>query len=432
MKIRHKPISEQVIVITGASSGIGLTTAVAAANRGARVVLASRNEKSLTEAEKRISATGGEAIFVVADVANPADVQKIADAAISAYGGFDTWVNNAGVSVLAKLEEISDEDSRRLFDTNYWGQVYGSKVAVEHLKSKGGAIVNVGSLLSDVSVPLQGQYCASKHAVKGFTDSLRQELQMEKAPISVTLIKPAAIATPFFKHAKNYLSQQAKAPPPVYRPEEVASAILYAASHTIRDIRVGGAGPIMAGIQNIAPALGDLMARGMGHMQLSDRPKKRVKDNLHNSGMDGEMRDASLTGMPSIYTRAITNPLVTAGAVAVMAATAVVVTRRVSPSNVTTAKKIASQLSAYAPNISKEKARSFIADITDTISRNLPSKPQIETPAAVNKLALTGLIASLLKGSIPKSKSALVAKGIMHVVDKKTETAKKKAMKLVA
>src|SRR5690349_8582518 len=168
MATKLKPVSEQIIVITGASSGIGLTTARMAAKQGARLVLAARNEQAVRQLEQEINSSGGQALGVVADVGSEAEVRKIADAANARFGGFDAWVNNAGISVYGKIEQISIDDHRRLFETNFWGVVYGSRVALETLKRRGGALVNVGSTVSDRSIPLQGMYSASKFAVKGF------------------------------------------------------------------------------------------------------------------------------------------------------------------------------------------------------------------------------------------------------------------------
>ncbi|PZP57336.1 MAG: short-chain dehydrogenase [Micavibrio aeruginosavorus] len=308
-----KNLAEQVIVITGASSGIGMATALSAAAQGAKVVLVSRNEASLAEVQRRIEDMGGEAIHIAGDVGSEKDVQNIVAETISVFGGFDTWVNCAGVSILGRLEEISDDDNRRLFDTNYWGLVYGSLAAAEHLKIKGGAIINLGSLLSDMSIPIQGMYSASKHAVKGFTDALRLEIDADKSPISVTLVKPAAIATPFFTHAKNYTHHEAKAPPPVYAPEEVAYAILHAAQHPVRDVRVGGSGYAMATLNAHAPSFMDWVnSKFMIKSQFSENPKSRHKNNLHESGEDGSVRGKDAThAMSSIYTRATLNPVVT-------------------------------------------------------------------------------------------------------------------------
>src|SRR5918993_909993 len=196
MRLMLKPLDEQVIVITGASSGIGLVTAKAAAERGARVVLAARNERALRRAVEEIEADGGDAVYVVADVAEADDVEKIAKVAVREYGRVDTWVNNASTSIYGRVWEVPLEDKRRLFDVNFWGVVHGCRVALPHLKQRGGTIVNVGSVVSDRAVPLLGIYSASKHAVKGYTDALRMELEEDGAPIYVSLVKPASINTP--------------------------------------------------------------------------------------------------------------------------------------------------------------------------------------------------------------------------------------------
>ncbi|HEX5515792.1 MAG TPA: SDR family NAD(P)-dependent oxidoreductase, partial [Gammaproteobacteria bacterium] len=147
MKIRLKPLRDQVMVITGATSGIGLAIARGAAARGARLVVSARNAEALAQLVREISAAGGEALGVAADVGVEAEVQHLADATIERFGGFDTWINNAGVSIYGPLLEVSREDHRRLFDTNYWGVVYGSLIAARHLRDHGGALINIGSIL---------------------------------------------------------------------------------------------------------------------------------------------------------------------------------------------------------------------------------------------------------------------------------------------
>lgn len=330
MTISLKPLHEQVIVITGASSGIGLATARAAAKENARVVLASRNKEELARLEQEIKAEGGQAIHVVADVGSREDIEKIAGAAIKEFGGFDTWVNNAAVTMYGKLEDISEEDNHRLFDTNFWGVVSGSLVAAKYLKSRGGAIINIGSVLSDVSVPLQGIYSASKHAVKGFTDALRIELREENAPVSVTLIKPSGINTPYPEHAKNYTDKETSLPPPVYEPEEVAKAILYAATHSKRDIFVGSGAKVMSTVNQIAPAVMDWVGEHlMPGLQLNDRPARRRESSLHSPG-SGERVHGDYEGhvMKSFYTRAATNPLITGAVVAAGAAAILLMKKR--------------------------------------------------------------------------------------------------------
>jgi NAD(P)-dependent dehydrogenase (short-subunit alcohol dehydrogenase family) len=167
MAIRLKPIKDQVIVITGASSGIGLATAQEAARRGARVVLASRDEADIKQAADRITAEGGQATPVVVDVGDQGSVEALAEQAIVAYDRIDTWVNNAGISIYGRIEEVPLDDAERLFETNYWGVVHGSLAALPHLKLHGGALINVGTELSETAFPLQGHYAASKAAVKG-------------------------------------------------------------------------------------------------------------------------------------------------------------------------------------------------------------------------------------------------------------------------
>ncbi|HEX2462855.1 MAG TPA: SDR family oxidoreductase, partial [Vicinamibacterales bacterium] len=219
MKPTLKPISEQVVVITGASSGIGLVTARGAARAGARVVLAARNEADLRHAVDAIRREGGRASYVVADVANVEQVNGVAAAAVAEFGRIDTWVNNAAVSLYGRLVEMPLEEMRRQFDVNYWGQVHGCRAALPYLRSEGGAIINVGSALSDRAIPLQGNYCAAKHALKAFTDALRMELEEAAIPISVTLVKPASIDTPFFEKARTHLGVEPQPVPPVYAPE---------------------------------------------------------------------------------------------------------------------------------------------------------------------------------------------------------------------
>src|SRR3569833_1373855 len=197
MKIKLKPVREQVIVITGATSGIGLATAKQAAKRGASVVLNARAEEDLQIVAQEINELGAQVAYVAGDVADIEAMRNLAQTAIREFGRIDTWVNNAGVSMYGLLEEVSIVDARRLFDTNYWGTVHGSLVALEHLKRSGGALINVGSELSEAVIPLQGHYNASKHALKGFTETLRIELEKEKAPVSVTLVEPSAIDTPY-------------------------------------------------------------------------------------------------------------------------------------------------------------------------------------------------------------------------------------------
>jgi NAD(P)-dependent dehydrogenase (short-subunit alcohol dehydrogenase family) len=312
MGIKLKRLEDQVMVITGGTSGIGLATTIRAAERGARVVLCSRNELELNETVAQIEQGGGRARSVVADVSNPDDVERLAVTAIEEFGALDTWVNNAGVSFYGRLTEVAVEDMRRLFEVNFWGTVYGARAAVARLRGSGGALINLGSIVSDRAIPLQGTYSASKAAVKGFTDALRMELEEEGAPISVTLIKPSAIDTPYFQHAKNYMSVQPKPPAPVYAPEVVANAILRAAEHPIRDITIGGGGRFITALGTALPRLTDFyMERAMFSSQRSNIPAEGKPGNLYQSSGQENLERGGYQGhvmQSSMYTQAALSP----------------------------------------------------------------------------------------------------------------------------
>ncbi len=289
MKTDLQPLDKQVIVITGASSGIGLATALAAAQHGAKLVLAARSKQTLAELAVQLGSSNVDVIAVEADVGDRTQVEQIARAAIDRFGRIDTWVNNAGVSIYGRLDEVADEDSRRLFDTNFWGVVYGSLVALPHLKKQGGALINVGSEVSDATVPLQAMYSASKHAVKGFTDGLRMELTADEAPVSVTLIQPTAVDTPYPEHAANYLNAEPKLPTPMIEPEKVAGAILDAATSPTRDAKVGVMSVMNTTIAKILPSLSEAMGRmQMGRQQRAEAAHAR-EGTLYRPGEDGRV-----------------------------------------------------------------------------------------------------------------------------------------------
>ena len=314
MAITLKPLSQQVIVITGASSGIGLSTARRAAERGAKVVLASRHEVELARIVRDLQDRGKIAMFVVADVSRPADVERIADQAERVFGRIDTWVNDAGLSVYGRFDMVPTADVRTLFDINYWGLVYGSVTAAKRMRrTGGGCIVNLGSVGSEIGLPLQSHYTASKHAIKGFTETMRMELMEEGAPIAVSLIRPAAINTNFADHARNYTTSTPTLPPPVYRPEDVADAILHAAEHGERDYTIGGGGMMLTMLNQVLPWLVDrLGAHGMGKMSTTDRlPRRDPKGSLDEPGIDGTERGRSAWPvMPALATQARLNPVI--------------------------------------------------------------------------------------------------------------------------
>ncbi|WP_432971596.1 SDR family oxidoreductase [Dactylosporangium sp. CA-233914] len=278
------------MVITGASSGIGLVTARMAARRGARLVLAARNEDALRTLCDEIRDAGGEAAFVVTDVGRRDDVARVARTAVETFGGFDTWVNNAGVSLYGQVWDVSLDDMHRVFDTVFWGVVHGSRAAVEHFRDSGrpGALINVGSVFGDRATPVQSTYGSAKFAVHGFTDALRVEVNAAGLPVSVTLVHPGGIDTPYDEHAESYLDERPARRGMLYPPEAVAEAILYAAAHPKRDLYVGSQAKVLATVANIAPKLTDrVMRRYMYWSQRADRPSRpREASALWHAGDD--------------------------------------------------------------------------------------------------------------------------------------------------
>jgi len=325
MPVRLKPLSQQVVVITGASSGIGLATARMAASRGAAVLLVARHEESLREAVEGIRGAGGRAEYHVADVADMAALEAAADKAEAEFGRIDACVNDAGTSLYGTVEQITLEDHRRLFETNYWGVVHGSLVAAKRLKARGGAIINVGSVLSDRAVIYQGPYCASKHAVKAFTDALRMELEQESATISVTLIKPAAMDTPFQDHAPIRMDTPGvTVPPVVYDPHLVARAICFACETPRRDIYIGGGGAAISLAGALFPRLTDFVMEAVGRplQTTEDRGRPEMRDNLHQARPGGAERSSlrNTQRRTSLLLEAQMAPVTTIAAVAGLAA----------------------------------------------------------------------------------------------------------------
>jgi len=285
-----KPLNRQVLVITGATSGIGLATAQEAGKQGAKLVLAARGGDVLDAVVQGLIDNGVEAVAVVADVADRSQVERIAEAALASFGRIDTWVNNAGGTIYGRLDQVSEDDSRRLFDINFWGMVHGSLVALPYLKRQGGALVNLGSEASEVAIPMQGMYSASKHAVKGFTDALRIEVeQLDEAPVSVTLIEPTAVDTPLPQHARNYMDREPKLPSPQVDPHQVAAAILHAAVVPMRTVRVGMMAEFDVLMGKVAPDLADQLSVLQVPRQQRDCPPREPGGALYASRASGRI-----------------------------------------------------------------------------------------------------------------------------------------------
>ena len=304
-----KPLDQQTLVITGASSGIGLATAEAAARRGARVFLISRNGEALAEICSTLTAAGGQAAFAAADVGDAEQLRAAAEVAIARFGSIDSWINVAGVAIYAPLLETPISEHERLFRTNYWGVVNAARIAVPLLRGHGGAFVTVGSVASDFGAPILGAYAASKHALKGFIDSLRIELIADCKTVSVTLIKPSGIGTPLAEHAANHMGAAARVPPPAYGPAVVARAILHAVQHPRREITVGGVGFVQTLVAAHSPRLSDWVSSFIPPLLKDGRRPANANSNLELPGTYGETRSAQEPSKPfSLYTGAALHP----------------------------------------------------------------------------------------------------------------------------
>ena len=339
MPKKLKPLAEQVIVITGGSSGIGLATARCAVERGAAVVLVARNQPALDVIADELRAEGGRVAVCSADVADPASAECIAGAAVEAFGGFDTWVNCAAVTSYGSLEQLGLDEQRRVIDVTYFGMLQCSLVALDHLRERGGgAIVNVGSILSDRALIKQPAYSAAKAAVRALTENLRMDIEREGLPISVTLIKPSGIHTPFPDHGRNHLPQPPRTPQIVYAPELVAEAILFAAEHSRRQIYVGGYGFMLSLLARLFPRITDrIMEVTMVRTQQAtggEAGDPQARDNLFEPKKDGQV-DGSQPGPVkgfSLFLEAQKHPLATVmiGA-ATLGAAALLANRRQKP-----------------------------------------------------------------------------------------------------
>jgi short-subunit dehydrogenase len=285
-----RSISEQVVVITGASSGIGHCAARMFAGRGARVVAAARNIEVLDGLVQQIEQEGGQAIAVQADVSDPEQVAGLAQAALDRFGRIDTWINNAGVSMYATFDKISPDEARRIMDVNFMGTFNGMQAALPIMRAqRGGTIINTASVTGKRAIPLQSVYSASKYAIVGLGEALRAELANEEAEINVCTICPPSIDTPFFDNAKTKEGYAPRPMPPVYQPETVAEAMVACAEDPRREVLIGSAGKAFALFNTLAPGVTDwFLGKTAINGQLTNEPKPAAAaHNLYDSAADG-------------------------------------------------------------------------------------------------------------------------------------------------
>jgi NAD(P)-dependent dehydrogenase (short-subunit alcohol dehydrogenase family) len=279
--MQPKPIHEQVVVLFGASSGIGRATARSFAERGARVVVVARSDDGVESLANEITQQGGQALALIADTSDYAQVSRVAEQVVAHFGRIDTWVHLAAVAVYGNTWETPPEDLAQVISTDLLGQIYGARAAVPHMRAEGGTLIHISSVLGTRGMPLQSAYSAAKHGINGFTEALRLELRHANIPIQVTTIMPSAINTPFFENAKSHMGVKPAGMAPYYQPELVADAILYAAEHPVRDMIVGGAGKVLNLAQRISPQLVDELLLKTA-FKAQTRPEPELAEGPHN------------------------------------------------------------------------------------------------------------------------------------------------------
>jgi NAD(P)-dependent dehydrogenase (short-subunit alcohol dehydrogenase family) len=285
MGAKKKPLAEQVVVVTGASSGLGRAIARGAGEAGAKVVVTARNGEALDDAVREIEAFGSEALAVPADHAVQDEVAQVVEQAIDRFGRIDTYVANAIVTVMSEIEQLRLDELRRVFDVNFFAMVHGYWAALPHLKESRGTFLHVSSALAYRGIPLQGAYCASKAAGRTFLESARVELEKHHVPVDVSLVLPGAINTPQFDRSRQRIGLQPQPVPPIYEPEPFAKAVLHCCEHPIRELPLGwGAQKLLWG-QKLSPRAGDWMLRRMGWKgQHTGQPKPTDSpDNLYET-----------------------------------------------------------------------------------------------------------------------------------------------------
>src|SRR5919199_1534579 len=298
-----KPIDQQVVVVIGASSGIGRETALRFAARGAKLIVSARSAEGLQSLVDEIHREGGTALAGAADVTSFDQVKEVADRAVAEYGRLDTWVHLAAVAIYATFEQTTPEEFKRVIDVNLNGQAYGAMTALPHLRREGrGALIHVSSIEARRSFPFHSAYAAAKHGIDGFLESLRVELMHDGVPISVTNVMPASINTPLFNKARTKIGVKPMPAPPIYQPGTVADVILYAAEHPTRDVIAGGAGRAFLLNQRISPSMMDALLLRIGFAaQKTDEPKpEQAPDNLFGAipgydRIEGDFSDQALS-----------------------------------------------------------------------------------------------------------------------------------------
>jgi short-subunit dehydrogenase len=322
----------EVVVITGASAGVGRATAIAFARRGAHIGLLARGRDGLEAARRDVEAAGGKGLIVPTDVAEATEVEHAAEAVEHELGPINIWVNNAMTSVFSTIQDLHPDEVRRVTEVTYLGTVYGTMSALKRMRARDcGTIVQVGSALAHRAIPLQAAYCAAKHAVQGFTESLRCELLHDNSHVRVTMVHLPALNTPHFSWAKSRLPRKPQPVPPIYQPEIAADAIVWAVDHNRRELQVGF--PTVAAIEGNKFFSG-FMDRYLGRNGYDSQQTKEPveadrQDNLWqplagDRGAHGQFDDRAASASPQFWLNTHRPWLVVGFALAAVASTAIV------------------------------------------------------------------------------------------------------------
>jgi NADP-dependent 3-hydroxy acid dehydrogenase YdfG len=277
---------QEVVVVTGASAGLGRAIAQEFGRHGAKVALLARGEERLEQAKQEVESVGGEAMSFTVDVANAGRLEEIAAEVEQKWGSIDVWINNAMVSVLSPVKEMKPEEYKRVTEVNYLGFVYGTMAALKHMLPRDhGSIVLVGSALAYRGIPLQSAYCATKHAIQGFFDSLRAELIHDQSHVRLSMVQLPAMNTPQFNWLRSRLPHKARPMGTIYQPEVSARAIYYAAHHNVREVMVGYPTFITLYGNKLFPGIGDwyLGKTGYSGQQTQEDEDPEREDNLYNT-----------------------------------------------------------------------------------------------------------------------------------------------------
>ena len=331
--MRHQPTSQpQVVVVTGASGGIGRAIAHAFAKRGAHLGLLARGEASLRAAAGEVRALGGQALVAPTDVAEPDQVEAAAAAVEERFGDIDVWINDAMATVFARFLDIGPAEYKRATDVTYLGTVYGTMAALRRMSERDeGTIVQVGSALSYRAIPLQAAYCGAKFAIRGFTDSIRSELLADRSRVRITMVQLPGVNTPQFHWCRSKLPNHPQPVPPIYQPEIPAEAVYWAAHHPRRELWVGYS-TVQAILANkLAPWLADryLARTAIRGQQIDglpvspDRPDNLYEPLPDKAATHGIFNDQATGHSPQLWAAthrpAVAAALATAAAVAAAA-----------------------------------------------------------------------------------------------------------------